>query len=61
MSHHYEDADGTLLDPEAVRPFLPAKRKSTNQGVDREVVERSYSLSSVLSIAIDGQVWRVAE
>lgn len=61
LSHHYEDADGSLLDPEAARPFLPAKRQVASQGVEREVVERSYALSSVLSIAIDGQVYRVAE
>ena len=60
LAHHYEDAEGSLLDPEAVAPFLPAKRKATNQGVQREVIERSYALTSILTIAIDGQVYRVA-
>lgn len=59
ISRHYEDADGTLLDPEAVAPFLPKRRSAPQQGTKREVVERSYSLTSILSIAIDGQVYRV--
>lgn len=59
ISRHYEDADGNLLDPEAIKPFLPAKRSAPQQGIAREVVERSYSLASILSIAIDGQVYRI--
>lgn len=61
LAYHYEDADGNLLDPAAVKPFLPSPRKATNQGVQRDVIERSYALTSILSISIDGQVCRVID
>ncbi|MBX2851783.1 MAG: hypothetical protein KTR15_08575 [Phycisphaeraceae bacterium] len=61
ISRHYEDADGTLLDPEAVKPFLPKRRSAPQQGVERELVERSYKLESILSIALDGQVYRIED
>ena len=59
ISRHYEDAEGKLLDPEAVRPFLPKPRAAHQQGVEREIIERSYKLESILSFAIDGKVYRV--
>lgn len=59
ISRHYEDSDGNLLDPEAVAPFLTKRRSAPQQGVERQVVERSYKLGSILSITIDGQAYRV--
>ena len=45
---------------EVVAPFLPEKRSSAEaQGVDKEIVYRNYSLSSITALSIGGEKYRV--
>ncbi len=59
IMHRYEDTQGHLIDPDAIRPFMPAKRQAATQGVEKEIIERSYYLDSIMMIAIDGQTFIV--
>ena len=45
---------------EAVAPFLPEKKSSAEaQGVDKEIVYRNYSLTSITALSIGGEKYRV--
>lgn len=50
-----------VVSKEAIADFLPAKRKAVNQGTEKEVVYRNYKLSSIVSIALGGQRFRIRQ
>lgn len=43
----------------AIAHLLPAERKAENQGTDKEVVYRNYSLENIRSISIDGKKYQL--
>ncbi len=49
---------GEMIDPAELDPFMPAKCGS-RQGVDREVIERTIALDSIVSIRMNGQTRRL--
>ena len=50
---------GEMIDPTMLDPFMPAKSAS-RQGVEREVIERTISLDSIVSVRMNGQTYRLA-
>lgn len=44
---------------EMVAPFLPPSRPATNQGTEKEIVYRNYSLESLISLSIAGRKLRI--
>lgn len=57
----YRDADGHELTAEQVAPFMPKRKKSSRQGVDKEVVLRDYSLGNIRRIKVNGEAFVVRE
>ncbi len=49
----------TVVPKEVVAPFLPASRETINQPVEKPVVWRTYSLSSVVALSYNGKQYRV--
>ncbi len=47
-----------LIDPAELDPFMPAKAGS-RQGIDREVIERTIAIDSIVSIRMNGQTYRL--
>lgn len=52
---------GTLrpVSKEIVAAFLPPSYHAANQGTDKEIVYRDYSLASLVSIALDKELYKV--
>ena len=46
-----------LIDSERVKPFLPKSKPS--QPVDKQVIYRNYKLSNILSMSINGEIYKV--
>lgn len=44
-----------------IETFLPAERPATNQGTEKEVVYRNYSLENIVGLTMDGQSYRVRD
>lgn len=57
LDSQYIDEDGKEIPFALVEPFLPAKRKSTRQGTDKEILVRDYSLDSLKTIAFGGETY----
>ncbi len=51
------DESGKEIPFELVEPFLPARRKSTRQGTEKEILVRDYSLDSLKTIAFNGETY----
>lgn len=49
----------TPIAKEAIAAFLPAVRPATNQGTEKEVVYRNYSLENLISVSVNGLRLRV--
>ncbi len=49
----------TVVPKEVVAPFLPAAREQTNQPVEKEIVWRTYSLTSLVALSIGGKRYRI--
>lgn len=48
-----------VVPKEKIADFLPPARKAQNQGTEKEVVYRNYSLDSITAISIGGKRYRV--
>jgi hypothetical protein len=44
---------------ETIAAFLPAPKPATNQGTDKEIVYRNYSLENITALSIGGKTYRV--
>lgn len=51
----------SVVAKEVIAPFLPAVRHATNQGTEKEVVYRNYSLENLTSVSINGMRLRVRQ
>jgi hypothetical protein len=58
-SHHYQTLDGRDLATEEVEAFLPKRKPSFRQGVDREIVLRDYATSSIVSLTTRGVIYTI--
>jgi len=61
LSTKYFDDDGNELTKEEVEPFLPARKPSSRQGTDKEVIWRKYKVQSILAVVTDGKILEVVE
>jgi hypothetical protein len=57
LDSQYIDENGEEIPFELVEPFLPARRKSSRQGTEKEILVRDYSLDSLKSIAFNGETY----
>lgn len=55
----YVDDGGREVDTEFVEQFLPKSKRSSRQGLDKEVVLRDYMLDSIESITMGGEFYKV--
>lgn len=55
----YRDALGRPLAPEVIKPWLPAKKENTNQGLDEPVPYRIVKLANVKNITLNGVTYTV--
>jgi hypothetical protein len=54
--HGFFTPDGTKVDEEAIRTFIPEKKKSSTQAdLDGEVIARDYSMDNIKSIKAFGE------
>jgi len=51
----YFDANGKALTAEQVAPFLPKRRKSNTQKVDRDIILRDYGLDKIEAVTVNGE------
>ena len=42
-----------------VSPFLPVSKPASNQGTDKEIVYRNYSLENIVSLSMGGEKYRI--
>lgn len=57
LDTQYIDEDGKEIPFALVKPFLPAKRKSSRQGTEKEILVRDYALDSIKTIAFGGETY----
>lgn len=50
----YEKEDGSSIDIKQLEDFIPKKKPSTKQELDKEVPYRVFKLSSIIHLKIDG-------
>ena len=48
------------ISSEIAKQFIPEHKKATNQGTDKEIVFRNYSLGNIRTVAIGGKKYRIA-
>ena len=48
-----------IIAKELIAPFLPPVRHAENQGTEKEIVYRNYSLANIASFRIGGQAYRI--
>jgi len=53
------DGKGNEVQKDEIAAFLPAKRKATTQGVEKDVIHRDYKLLSIQEIRMGGNVYRI--
>ena len=60
--YYGQRTDGSLvrISSEIAKQFIPEHKKATNQGTDKEIVFRNYSLGNVRTVAIGGKKYRIA-
>ena len=58
LGHEYLSADGSKIDAEAIKPFLP-KKSTTRQDVEKEIIYRDYALTSIRHIACKGEEYLI--
>lgn len=49
----------TPVAKETIAAFLPAHKPATNQGTEKEIVYRNYSLANIVSLSMGGERYRV--
>jgi hypothetical protein len=57
LDYHYETADGEMLDKDSVNAFLPKRKPSATQKVEKERMVRNYKLDSIIGIAQGDELW----
>lgn len=50
-----------VISKELIAAFLPAFKPATNQGTEKEIVYRNYSLENIVSLSMNGERYRVRE
>lgn len=60
--YYGQRTDGSLvrISSEIAKQFIPEHKKATNQGTDKEIVFRNYSLGNIRTVAIGGKKYRIA-
>ncbi len=62
VAHEYIDMDsGERIDPALIREWLPVRRPSATQGVDKQIILRDYALINLEAIVMDGDTWFLAD
>ena len=57
---YYDNQKGlTFLSKDKIENLLPKSHGAEKQGLDKEVIYRNYKLESIVSIAINGQLYKV--
>lgn len=51
----YIDNNNVSIDKELLREFMPAKSKAKSQELDKDVIIRDYSLSTITEVIMDGE------
>lgn len=60
LDSEYLAVDGEEIDPEALRPFLPAPRKGTgSQGTVKRIEVRDYRLDRIEAVTVRGETYLV--
>ena len=54
------DGSPVRISSEIAKQFIPEHKKATNQGTEREIVFRNYSLGNIRTVAIGGKKYRIA-
>ena len=58
LGYHYETSAGVpILDKDAVNEFMPTRKPSKTQGVDKERMVRNYKLESIIAIVQGEETW----
>jgi len=55
LKHARYLSEGKFISPEAIKPYLPSKRDSGRQEVDKAIILRDYSLESIRNLRIGGK------
>jgi hypothetical protein len=58
-SPKYFDQDGNEINHEVIAPYLPPKRNSPGQGLDKEIIHREYALDSLETLTVAGTVYEL--
>lgn len=61
LGYEYRDANGNVIDPANVEPFLPKRKEGARQEVDNPVILRDYSIENIQQITLDGIVYEITE
>ncbi len=60
MATEYVMPDGSVVDPEAIRPYLPLDKGPGRQGVVRKIILRDYELVNINVLECDKKQYVVA-
>ena len=54
----YKDVNGNIVEKESIAPFLP-KKSPSRQGVENEIIVRTYKIESILKMRMKGATYIV--
>ena len=56
---YVRDNDGKIVTYSEIEPFMPAKRKPTTQGTEKDIIVADYKINNIEEIKIDGQEYKL--
>jgi hypothetical protein len=58
--HGFFKPDGSIIDSEKIKPFIPEKSKSsTQEDLDGEIIARDYSIKNIMMVRMLGEEYRI--